>query len=70
MTPAQNIPDGDQPVRFSYASSRNITFHGEDESGYTRAEWAEMTEAERGDALLDYVNGLVDVGADWYPEDN
>lgn len=58
---APATPSDDSPVEITYSSSRNITFHGTDEIGYTWGEWREMSEAERDEAVQEYVNELVEV---------
>lgn len=65
MTESQYVPqaDDDEPVIFGYDSSRNVSFHDEDESGYTKGEWRRMTEDERSDALQEFLNEIVEVYA-------
>lgn len=54
----------DDQVKVHYSSSRNINFRsrgaGED-LGITWGEWREMSPAEQGEALEDFVNSIVDV---------
>ena len=57
------MADKDQ-VKFGYESPRNVSFQGKDDSGYTKAQWREMSEDERNQALQDYLNELVDVYVD------
>lgn len=53
-------PRGDEPVLLGYGSSRNISFRGEIETGYTRAEWATMDEDERDEVTAELLANLVD----------
>lgn len=53
--------DDNEPVIFGYGSSKNVTFSGSDESGYTKGEWREMSQKDRDDALQEWLNELVDV---------
>jgi hypothetical protein len=53
--------DDDAPVMLGYESSRNISFHGEEETGYTWGEWREMTTAERDEVIANVADELVDV---------
>lgn len=39
-------------VKLGYSSSKNITFHGEIETGIPREDWDQMTEAEQ-DAFME-----------------
>lgn len=55
---------GDDEVMFCYESSRNITFHGKDGSGYTKDEWRKMSESDQDEALREYLYDLVDVYVD------
>jgi hypothetical protein len=48
-------------IKFGISSSRNISFHYEDESIFSDEDWAEMSEAERDAALMDYLNANVEV---------
>lgn len=48
-------------VKLGYESSSNITFHGEIDTGYTREEWDDLTEADRREHLTDAVFELVDI---------
>lgn len=38
-------------VVFRYASSKNITFRGEIDSGISREDWAEMSQKEQDEAI-------------------
>ena len=42
----ESLPD-DAPVIFKYSASCNISFRGEEDSGYTWGEWRELSEEER-----------------------
>lgn len=58
-----------ETVKFSYSSSRNISFHGWVDSGYTWDDWNEMTEDEQNEitaqALWELVDiDVIDAGAD------
>lgn len=44
-------------VRFGAASSRNITFNELDDSGYSVEEWAEMSDAEKDQAMEEWLFG-------------
>jgi hypothetical protein len=48
-------PDDDEPVIFGYAASCNISFRGQEDSGYTRGQWREMTEIERQEAYEEFL---------------
>lgn len=56
--------DDDKPLYFTYESSRNVTFHGRDESGYTRGEWRGLSDEEKARALEEFLFELVDVYVD------
>lgn len=51
----------DDPVTVGYSSSRNISFEGKEQLGYTWGEWREMSEKEQDEAIQDYANDLIDV---------
>lgn len=51
----------DDPVIFGYESSYNISFRGEEESGYTWGEWRKMTDSQKNAALDEHVWTLVDL---------
>jgi len=50
-------------VKFRYASSANITFHGEIDSGYTREDWAEMSDKDQTEAMTEALWELVEMYA-------
>lgn len=57
----------DDEVTVGYASSRNISFHGDgDFLGVTWGEWRKMSQKERDARLDEYVWDLVDV---WIEDD-
>lgn len=58
----------DDPVIFHYSASCNISFHGEDESGYTWGEWREMNDEERADAYNMFIFDTLGVEV-WEGED-
>lgn len=49
--PYEDIPE--ENMIFNYNSSRNITFRGTFDSGYTIGEWDEMTEEQRREAEME-----------------
>ena len=57
----------DDPVIFKYAASCNISFRGEEESGYTWGEWRGMSSDAKADAYAEFVwNSL---GVEVYEDD-
>lgn len=58
------VSDPDEMIMFKYASNHNITFEGEEESGYTREEWNELPQKAKDEAVEDFLWGLVDVWVD------
>lgn len=50
-------------VKFKYASSRNITFHGEIDSGFTREKWDDLNDRAKAEALDEALNNLVEIWA-------
>ena len=53
------------PVTVSYASSKNISFHGKGiETGYTWGDWREMSQADRDAAIDDVVWDLIEISVD------
>lgn len=55
-------PDDDEPMLWAYESSRNVTFKGEnEESGYTKGEWRQMSMEGQNAAAAEYLASLVDV---------
>jgi hypothetical protein len=58
--------DDDEPVMFGYASNRNISFHGQEESGFTWGEWRQMSRDQQLEAMTETVWELVDL----YVEDD
>jgi hypothetical protein len=56
------LPGGDEDeVVFGYSSNHNISFHGDWETGYTVAEWKELTDEEKDNAFTEAVFDLVDI---------
>lgn len=53
--PYEDIPD--ENVIFNYASSRNISFHGAEDSGITLEEWRQLTLEEQTRELEDWLWG-------------
>jgi hypothetical protein len=51
----------EETIRFGYASSKNISFRGEVDTGITREDWAEMSDAEKDEAVNEAVAELVEV---------
>lgn len=48
-------------VKLGYASSKNISFKGELDTGIPREQWGEMSEQEQDDTVNDVLNELVEV---------
>jgi hypothetical protein len=64
----------DDPVMVGFSSGRNVSMqsHQPEELGYKWGQWRSMTEAERHEAMNEYVHKLVDAwvedneeGVDW-----
>jgi hypothetical protein len=55
------ISDSNPEVRLGYNSSRNISFRGTEETGYSRKEWDEMSQKDKDMVIQDLVNELVEV---------
>lgn len=49
--PYEDIPE--ENMVFNYNSSRNISFHGSFDSGYTIEEWNQMTEEQQSEVEMD-----------------
>jgi hypothetical protein len=47
--------EDDEPVIFSYSAMSNISFRGEEDSGYEWGEWREMSAREQNAAYSDFV---------------
>ncbi len=55
----------DEPVTFSFSSSRNIKFRGKgEELGVTWGEWRKMTPSQRDALLNETLWGLVELSVD------
>lgn len=48
-------------VKLGYASSKNISFKGQLDTGIPREQWDEMSAREQNDTVNDLINELVDV---------
>lgn len=51
-------------VLIKISSHANITFHEVEDTGYTREEWAELTQVEQDRAVEECVYGAIDVWVD------
>jgi hypothetical protein len=51
----------DDEVMFSYSAPSNISFHGRIGSGYSRAEWDEMSDVEQDEVMTEAVWRLIDM---------
>jgi len=51
-------------VLVKIASHANITFHEEEDTGYTREEWAELTQEEQDSVVDECVFSAIDVWID------
>ncbi len=58
---------GNDNVKFGIASPRNVSFRHSDDSGYSKAEWSEMSERERDDALREWLFEQVEA---WVEDDD
>lgn len=43
------------PVMFGYAASCNISFQGEEDSGYTWGDWREMSKKDKDEAYMEFI---------------
>lgn len=51
----------EEQVVFGYASSKNVTFRGKVDSGYTWAEWNDLDDRAKSEAMSDAANELVEL---------